>query len=72
MAGVINSGGSRLGVWGGAVKLGGAKKVFTCLNTKVCLRQSLGVTQKWLPFVGQKVAIFVGRTMGFFQGKNTV
>ena len=47
------SGVSKPSVWGGAVKLGGAK-VFTCLNTKVCLRQSLGVTQKWLPFVGQK------------------
>jgi len=26
--------------FGGAVKLGSARKVFTCLNTKVCLRQS--------------------------------
>jgi len=25
--------------------------------------QSLGITQKWLPFVGQIVATFVGRTM---------
>jgi len=46
--------------FGGAVKLGGAKIVFTCLNTKDCLRQ------KWLPFVGQKVAILVGRNMLFF------
>ena len=53
----------------GAVKLGGAKKIFICLNTKVCLRQSLGVTEKWLPFEGQKVAIFVGRTTRF-SGKN--
>jgi len=45
--------------FGGAVKYWGAKKVFTCLNTKGCLRQSPGVTQKWLLFVGQKVAIFV-------------
>jgi len=56
--------------FGGAVKLGGAKKVFTCLNTKVCLRQSLGVTPKWLPFVGQKVAVFVGFTMRFFREKS--
>jgi len=55
--------------FGGEVKLVGAKKVFTCLNTKVCLRQSLGVTQTWLPFESQKVAIFVGRTMRFFREK---
>ena len=62
------SGRSRPGVWGGwAVKLGGGKNVFTCLNTKGCLRQSLCVTQKRLSFVGQKVAIFVCRTMLFFR-----
>jgi len=55
--------------FGGAVKLGGAKKVFACFHTKVCLRQSLGVTQKWSPLVGQKVAIFVGRTTRFFREK---
>jgi len=27
----------------------------------------LGTTQNWLPFVGQKVAIFVARTMRFFR-----
>jgi len=55
----------------GAVKLGGAKNVFTCLNTKGCLRQSLCVTQKRLSFIGQKVAIFVGRTMLlYFSGNN--
>jgi len=43
----------------------GRQKVFTCLNTKGCLRQSPGVTQKL--FVGQKVAIFAGRTMLFFR-----
>ena len=52
--------------------MGGAKKVFTCLNTKVCLRQLLDVTLKWLPFVGQKVAVFVGRTMRFFREKNSL
>jgi len=61
------SGGSRPGVWGGAVKLGDAKNVLTCLNTKGCLRQSLCVTQKRLSFVGQKVVIFDGRTMLFFK-----
>jgi len=52
---------------GGAVKLRGAKNVFTCLKTKGCMRQSLCVTQRRLSFVGQKVAIFVGRTMLFFR-----
>jgi len=46
---------------GEAVKLEGAKNVFTCLNTKGCLRQ------KRLSFVGQKAAIFVGRTVLFFR-----
>ena len=63
---VARNGGSRTGVWG-EVKLGGAKNVFTCLNAKGCLRQSLCVTQKRLSFVGQKVASFVGRTMLFFR-----
>jgi len=63
---VADSGGSRPGVWG-EVKFGGAKNVFTCLNTKGCLRQSLCVTQKRLSFVGQKMAVFVGRTMLFFR-----
>jgi len=53
----------------GGSQIGGRQEVFNCLNTKVCLRQSLVVTQKWLPFVGQKVAIFVGRTMRFFREK---
>jgi len=57
---VTVSGGSRP-----AVKLRGAKNVFTCLNTKGCLRQSLCVPQKSLSFAGQKVAIFVGRIMLF-------
>ena len=50
-------------------QIGGRQEGFTCLNTKVCPRQSLGVTQKWSPLVGQKVAIFVGRTMLFFREK---
>ena len=54
-------------LYGGGSEIGGDKKVFTCLNIKGCLRQLLGVTQKWLPFVGQNVAIFVGRTMQFFR-----
>ena len=45
--------------FGGAVKLGGAKNVFTCLNTKGCRRQSLCVTQLRLSFVGHKVAILL-------------
>jgi len=59
------SGGSRQGVWGAKKRC--AKKVFACLNTRVCMRQSSGVTQMWLPFVDQKVAIFLGRTMRFFR-----
>jgi len=47
--------------FGVEVKFGGAKNVFTCLNTKGCLRQ------KRLSFVGQKVASSVGRTMLFFR-----
>jgi len=63
---VVVSGGSRPGIWGRS-QIGGRGKVFTCLNTKGCLRQPLSVTQKWLPFVGQKVAVFVGRTRQFFR-----
>jgi len=48
--------------FGGEVKLGGAKNVFICLNTKGCLRQKRG-----LSFLGQKVASSVGRTMLFFR-----
>jgi len=44
-------------------RLGGAKNVFTCLNTKGCLRQKMS------SFVGQKVAIFLGRNMLFFREK---
>jgi len=43
----------------------GEPKCRHLLNTKGCLRQSLCVTQKRLPFVCQKVAVFVGRTMLF-------
>ena len=60
------SGGSRSGVWGVAVKLG-APKCLHLLYAKGCLRQSLCVTQKRSSFVGQKVAVFVGRTMLFFK-----
>jgi len=42
-------------------QIGVAKNAFTCLNTKGCLRQ------KRLSFVGQKVAIFVGRNMLIFR-----
>jgi len=44
-----------------------APKCLHLLNTKGCLRKSLCVTQKRLSFVGQKVAVFVGRTMLFFK-----
>jgi len=51
--------------FGGKSNWRGAKDVFACLNTRGCLRQSLCVTEKRLSFVGQKVAIFVGRTIPF-------
>jgi len=38
-----------------------------CLNTKGRLRNSLSVIQKRLPFVVQKVTVFVGRTTRFFK-----
>ena len=55
--------------WGGAVKLGVAKNVFTCLNTKGCLRQSLCVAQKRLSFVHQKVAVLLVE-LCYFSGNN--
>jgi len=45
----------------------GRQKVFICLNTPASLRQSLGITQKWLPSVGQENGYFVDRTMRFFR-----
>jgi len=47
--------------FGGGSQIGGRQNVFTCSNTKGCLRQ------KKLSFVGQKVVIFVGGTMLFFR-----
>jgi len=45
-------------VFGGAVKLGGAKNVFTCVNTKGCLRQKRlsyaifqGINTVWKRFI---------------------
>jgi len=55
--------------FGGAVKLGGAKDVFTCLNAKGCLRQSLCVKQKKLSLVGEKVAILLVE-LCYFSGNN--
>jgi len=66
----LSSDGSRPGVsGGGAVKLGVAKNVFTCLNTKGCLRQSLCVAQKRLSFVHQKVAVLLVE-LCYFSGNN--
>jgi len=55
----ITSGASKPDSWGGQSNWGRQK----CLH----LQQSLCVTQKRLSFVGQKVAICVGRTMLFFR-----
>jgi len=50
----------------------GAPKVFTCLNTPASLRQSLGITQKWLPFLGQQNGYFWWSNYAIFQGITTV
>jgi len=42
------------------------------LKYQVCLRITLGVTETWLSFIGQKVAIFVGQTMPFFRENHTL
>jgi len=42
----------------GGSQIRGRQKVFTCLNTPASLRQSLGITQKWLPYVGQENGYF--------------
>jgi len=42
--------------------------VLACLNTKDCLRQFLGITQKWLPFVGQESGYFCSWNYAIFQG----
>jgi len=51
----------------GVCQVRGRQKVFVCLNTQGCLRQSLGITRKWLPVIGQESSIFVGRTMRSFR-----
>jgi len=58
--------------FGGAVKLGGAKNVFTCLNAKGCLRQSLCVTHKRLSFLGEKVAILLAELCYFSGNKQSL
>jgi len=60
------SGGSRPGDLGGGSQILEGKKVVICVNTKGRLRNSLSVMQKRLLFVDQKVTVFVGRTMRFF------
>jgi len=60
------SAGSRPGIWGGRSQIGGAKKVFTCLNTKCCLRQSLGITQKWLLLYVKKWLFLLVELCDFF------
>jgi len=50
---------------------GGAKNVFTCLNTKGCLQQSLCVTQK--PIICRsKSGYFCWSNYAIFQGITTV
>jgi len=50
----------------------GCQKVFTCLNTPASLRQSLGITQKLLPFLGQENGYFCWLNHAIFQGITTV
>ena len=39
------------------VMYGAPKNLY--INTQVCRRQSLGITQKWLPIVGHKSGYFL-------------
>ena len=68
---LFGSVGSRPGVWGEHSNRE-RQKVFICINTKGCLRQSLGVTQMWLPFVGQKSGYLCCSNYAIFQGITTV
>jgi len=61
---------SWLRAWGS--QIGGRQEGLHLLKIPVCLRQALGVTQKWLPFLGQKVAIPVGQTMRFFRENHSL
>jgi len=61
------SDGSRPRVWEGGIKIRGRQKIFTCLNIPASLRQSLGVTQKLLHFLGSENGYFVARTTRSFR-----
>jgi len=37
----------------------GRQNFFACLNTPASLRKSLGITQKWSPFLGQENGYFL-------------
>jgi len=56
----------------GGSQIGGAKKVFTCLNTKGCLRQSLCATQKRLHFVSQKLLFLLVDLCDFSRNNHTL
>ena len=67
----ITSGGSSP-AFGGQSNREEPNKVFTCLNIKGCLRRSLGITQKWLHFVGHESGYFCWSYYAIFQGTTTV
>jgi len=68
---VSGSGGSRPGVWG-CSQIGGRQKVFTCVSTKGCLRQSLCVTHKRLLFVGQKWLLLLVEICDFSRNNDSL
>jgi len=68
---VRTSGGSRPGVWAGN-QIRGRQKVFTFSNTPASLGQSLGIAQKWLPFLGQENGNFYWSNYAIFQGITTL
>jgi len=59
--------GARPGVWGMQSNQR-APKIFACLNTSASLRQSLGITQKLLHFLGQENGYFCWSNFAIFQG----
>jgi len=55
---LLHSGGSRPDIWEGQANRG-APKSLNCLNTQGYRLQLSGITQKWLPLVGQDSVFFV-------------
>jgi len=58
--------------FGRGSQIRGRQKVLTCLNTPASPQQSLSITQKWLPFLGQENGYFCCLNYAIFQGITTV